>query len=257
MKWLNITSTLLLLCIAAPAHAGAPVGPEAGGSEHDSADEPENFALEPTVVSYTKYRDPLIKFNRAVFAFNDVAFRYVLIPVAKGYRKALPDPVERCIGNFFHNLKTPIYTVNHLLQRNPKPMGRTLLRFGINTTVGVLGLFDPARSRFDLAREEVFFNDTLAHYGAGYGFYLVIPILGSSDIRRAGSSLVDSFLNPITYLVDFPFSTIIQGYDNFHEFAPRAKHYGTVRSKSRDPYIFFRNFYLQGVQRDDDYRKSR
>jgi len=209
--------------------------------------------LEPTVVSYPDYRDPLIRVNRAVFAFNDVTYRYLLIPLGKGYMRVIPDPVHRSVGNFFYNIKMPIYAVNHLLQLEPKPMGRNLLRFGINTTVGLLGLFDPAEKWWGLEREETDFDETLAGYGAGYGIYLVLPIFGPSDLRKGASLVVDHFLNPIIYLTENPERSVIQGYDFFQAYAPEAERYETLRRKAEDPYTFFRNLYLQGVQRDADY----
>jgi phospholipid-binding lipoprotein MlaA len=210
-------------------------------------------AIEPTVVSYPEYRDPLIWVNRGIFAFNDVAYRFLLIPLGKGYVKVVPDPVQRSVGNFFYNLKMPVYAVNHLLQLEPEPLGRNLLRFGINTTVGLLGLFDPARAWWGLEREETDFEETLARYGAGYGIYLVLPVFGPSDLRGGASLVVDHFLNPIVYLTEDPEKTVIQGYDFFQAYAPGAERYETLRRKSDDPYTFFRNLYLQGVQRDAEY----
>lgn len=208
------------------------------------------------VVSYPNYRDPLIGINRVIFKINDVAYRLLLIPLSKGYTRLLPDPVERSIGNFFYNIKTATYAVNHLLQRNPKPMGRTLQRFGINTTVGLLGFFDPALTQFGLEREETHFDDTLSHYGAGYGIYLVAPLLGATDARSATSSVFDYFSNPISYLTDRPLSTAINGFDNLQDFSPHADEYEKLRNESDDPYIFFRNLHLQGVRRDAEYRKN-
>jgi len=210
-------------------------------------------AIKPTVVSYPEYRDPLIGLNRAIFAFNDVTYRYLLIPLGKGYMRVVPDPVHRSVGNFFYNLKMPIYAVNHLLQLEPKPMGRNLLRFGINTTVGLLGLFDAARAWWGLEREETDFEETLSGYGAGYGIYLVLPIFGPSDLRKSASLVVDHFLNPVVYLTENPERSAIQGFDFFQDYASEAERYETLRRKAEDPYTFFRNLYLQGVQRDADY----
>lgn len=214
---------------------------------------PPSAEIDPNVVGYPDYNDPLIYLNRATFAFNDVVYRFLFIPVAKGYAFVTPDSIERGIGNFFFNIKTPIHVVNHLLQLKPKPLGRSLLRFGINSTVGVLGFFDPAKAWFDLEREEAHLEDTLARYGAGYGFYLVIPLLGPSDLRHGLSSVADHFLNPITYLTDDPLRTGINAADQLQDFAPRADQYGILREKSEDAYLFFRNLYLQKVQRDADY----
>jgi phospholipid-binding lipoprotein MlaA len=205
------------------------------------------------VVGYENYRDPLIGLNKAVFAFNDVTYRYLLIPLSKGYIRVVPEPVQKSVSNFFNNIRTPIYAVNHLLQLKPEPMGKNLLSFGLNTTIGLLGLFDPARAWFDLESEQTHFDDTLARYGAGCGIYLVLPIFGPSDLRNGASLVVDHFLNPIIYLTENPERSLIEGYDFFQEYAPGAERYEILRRKSEDPYIFFRNLYLQGVQRDVDY----
>jgi phospholipid-binding lipoprotein MlaA len=209
--------------------------------------------VEPTVVAYHDYHDPLIRINRAIFAFNNVTYRYALIPLGKGYLRAVPEPVRQSIGNFFTNLKTPIYLVNHLIQLKGKPMVRSLQRFGINTTIGLLGLFDPAGNWYGLERAETDFEDTLIRYGAGYGAYLVLPVFGPSDIRNGLSLVVDQFLNPIPYLVDDPWANVIRGFDYFQEFAPEAEQYEIIRRESEDPYLFLRNLYLQGIQRDADY----
>jgi phospholipid-binding lipoprotein MlaA len=211
------------------------------------------MAIEPTVVSYPDYRDPLIWLNRGVFAGNDVAYRFLLIPLSKGYLLITPVPVQRSVGNFFYNLKMPVYAVNHLLQFELEPLGRNLLRFGINTTIGLLGLFDPAQAWWGLKRAETDFAATLAHYGAGYGIYLVLPLFGPSDLRSGTGLVVDHFLNPTTYLLEDPEKTIVQGSDFFQDYAPDAERYSILRQKSTDSYIFFRNLYLQGVQRDADY----
>lgn len=205
------------------------------------------------VVAYRDYRDPLAGFNRVMFVVNDRLYRYLLIPVSDGYRWLFPDPVERSVGNFFHNVKTPGYALNHLLQWRLKPLGRNILRFGINSTVGLLGLFDPAQSWFDLERSETHLEDTIARYGLGYGIYLVLPVFGPSDIRNAVSLGGEYFINPFTYLAEFPVSTGIKSFDYMQDFAPRADQYNVLRRESDDPYIFFRNLYLQGVQRDADY----
>lgn len=102
-------------------------------------------------------------------------------------------------------------------------------------------------------RKETHFDDTLSRYGAGYGIYLVLPIFGPSDLRNSVSLVTDYFLNPIIYLTDDPARSIIQGYDFFQEYAPGAERYEMIREKVADPYIFFRNLYLQGVQRNARY----
>lgn len=220
-------------------------------------DQPTTVApIEPTVVAYTDYQDPLMPLNRAMFAFNDLTFRIVLIPLGKGYVKVTPKPVRTGIGNVFANLKLPISAVNHLLQFKPKRAGQNLARFAINSTVGIAGIFDPATNEFEMTMLDTDFEDTLAHYGAGYGAYLVLPLFGPTDMRRGTGTVVDYFLHPVTYLADNPESTLINGFDYFQDFAPSGENYLKLRAESGEPYIFFRNLYLQGIQRNADYEKK-
>ena len=204
----------------------------------------------PHVVAYRDYRDPLGGVNRVVFAFNDVTYRYVLIPVGNGYRRLLTAPVRQRVGNVFGNLRVPGYAVNHLLQLRPEAAGVNLLRFGINTTVGLLGIFDPAAAWFGLRRRETHFGDTLARYGVGYGVYLVLPLYGPADVRNAFSRGVDGLLHPLSYLVEPPAAALIRGIDYLQEFAPYGERYKRLHRSSGDPYIFFRNLYLQRIRRD-------
>jgi phospholipid-binding lipoprotein MlaA len=256
---LLLTAALLVGgCAAVRGSQGGPGREDPPPAAHQSEKlpfpvSPRMAPLEPTVVSYPNYRDPLIWVNRGIFAFNDVTYRYLLIPLGKGYVRVVPDPVRQGVDNLFFNLKTPIYAVNHLLQFRPKPLGRDLARFTINTTLGLLGLFDPAKAWFGLPREETHFDTTLSRYGAGYGIYLVLPIFGPSDLRGPPSLVVDALLNPLFYLTDNPERSAIEGFDFFQAYAPGAERYQILRRKSEDPYIFFRNLYLQGVQRDVDY----
>jgi phospholipid-binding lipoprotein MlaA len=195
---------------------------------------------EITVVSYDEsdYNDPLMGFNRAIFAFNDVSYRYALIPIAKGYRYITPDPVETGISNVFANIKAPIHIVNHLLQWQPRKAGSSTARFLINTTIGIA------------------FSNTLAHYGSGYGTFLVLPFVGPADLRSGTGIVADYFLNPIPYITEQPDSSYIMAGDKLQAFAPQAESYETLRAKSDDPYLFFRNMYLQGILRDQQYQPS-
>ncbi|HEY7884848.1 MAG TPA: VacJ family lipoprotein, partial [Cellvibrionaceae bacterium] len=219
-------------------------------------DAPEGIPdVEPTVVSYTDYNDPLIGFNRVMFAFNDVTYRYALIPLASGYVKVVPLPVRNSVTNFFYNIKTPIYFVNNLLQLEGRLACRNLARFIINSTLGVAGLFDPAADWFGLERAEAHLDDTLRRYGLGYGAYLVLPLLGQSNLRDGTSALADYTLNPITYLAENPDRLFISGFDYLQDYSSDAERYKILREKSDDPYILFRNLYLQSIMRDADYQE--
>ncbi len=222
----------------------------------DSGDvDPNVISVDPNVVSYDDYNDPLMPFNRFVFGFNDIVGRYALIPLGKGYAKFVPEPVDKRIDNFFDNVESPISAANNLFQGEFRASGRSLARFGINTTIGLLGLFDPAESWFGLQRAETDFAATLAHYNAGYGAYLVLPFLGPSDTRNATARVVDYFMNPIPYVLDNPESFMVVSYGFFHDFAQNAEDYEKLIEQSEDPYIFMRNLHLQGIQRDAAYRR--
>ncbi|WP_353371470.1 VacJ family lipoprotein [Aliiglaciecola sp. NS0011-25] len=211
--------------------------------------------LTPTVVTYdpVTFADPLESINRPIFAFNDVVYRYFLIPVGKGYDAVVPDPVQTGIGNFFSNLREPLNLLNNLAQGEGKKSGTNLGRFLINSTVGLLGLFDPADAWFDMPEETATIGDTLASYDVGYGNYLVLPILGQSDFRNAFSTLSESILSPVHVISDSPESSYLQGLDGFNDFVPTAPSYEELRAQSDDPYTFFRNMYLQSVERDEQF----
>ena len=227
----------------------APTADDTGSSDGE-----DTITIDPNVVSYDDYQDPLMPLNRFVFRFNDVVGRYALIPLGKGYARIVPDAVDERIDNFFSNAASPIYAVNQLLQAEPRLSGRSLARFGINTTVGLLGLFDPAEAWFGLEEAEADFATTLAHYEVGYGVYVVLPFFGPSDGRNAAARVVDYFLHPIPWVLDQPEAFFLMSYGFFHDFAQGAEDYERLFEQSEDPYIFMRNLHLQSIQRDAAYR---
>lgn len=210
-----------------------------------------------TVVAYPdkeeEIDDPLIGFNRAMFAFNDVSYRYVMIPIAKAYNHTLPQPVRSGVSNFFANIKSPISIVNHLLQGEGSKAGNTSLRFLINTTVGIVGIFDPAEDWWEIEEDNTGFADTLERHGTGQGVFVVLPFLGPSDLRGSTGLVADYFLNPIPYLTEQPDTAIIMATDAMQNFSDKAEAYEKIRAEAEDPYVFFRNMYLQGKQRDKQF----
>ncbi|MEK7787875.1 MAG: VacJ family lipoprotein, partial [Chloroflexota bacterium] len=124
-------------------------------------------------------RDPLEGFNRAMYTFNDKFDRYLLKPVAKGYRAITPKPVSKSISNFFRNLHDPGIMLNNLLQGKPGQAASDLGRFLVNSTVGIAGLFDVA-TKWGLQKHNEDFGQTLAVWGVGDGPYLVLPFFGPS-----------------------------------------------------------------------------
>lgn len=147
--------------------------------------------------AYSEAEDPIEPVNRAVFGFNQVADRYVLKPVAKGYRAVTPQPVRTGVTNVLRNLRSPVNAANQLLQGDIDGFGNDVLRFSVNTLIGVGGLFDVA-GKEGYAYEYEDFGQTLATWGVGHGAYLVLPILGPSSLRDASGSLVDGIADPLT-----------------------------------------------------------
>lgn len=143
--------------------------------------------------------DPLEKENRVFFAASLQLDRAVLRPAAIGYRDVLPQRVRDSIRNFIDNLASPVVFANDVLQGDVDKAGVTLVRIGVNTTIGIGGLFDPAAS-FGYTRHSNDFGLTLGDYGVGEGPYLFIPILGPSNARDATGYVTDWAFDPFFYI---------------------------------------------------------
>lgn len=147
-------------------------------------------------------RDPAEGFNRAIFAVNDVLDTYLIAPVARAYRWAMPQTLREMGRNFFENFNEPVVAINDALQGDLESAGTSVARFAVNSTIGILGFFEVA-NRIDLAEHPADFGQTLHSYGVGAGPYVVLPLLGPSTARDTAGDVVDIFLNPIGYFLDF------------------------------------------------------
>jgi phospholipid-binding lipoprotein MlaA len=147
-------------------------------------------------------KDPYESVNRKVFAFNDTLDTYALKPVAKAYNAVLPSPVRTGVHNFFGNFSDAWSAVNQLLQGKPADAGSMTLRVLTNSTIGIAGLFDPATS-LGLERKSEDLGQTLGVWGLEPGPYLVLPLLGSSDIRDALALPADTYVTPALLVPKF------------------------------------------------------
>ncbi len=145
---------------------------------------------------YEEPSDPLQPLNRAVYRFNDVVDRAVLKPVAKAYDKITPTPIQTGVGNFFSNLGEPVVIVNDVLQGKLPQGASDSARLVFNSTFGVLGLIDVATPLGHPKHNEDF-GQTFAMWGAGEGWYLVLPILGPSTARDTVGLPFESALDPV------------------------------------------------------------
>ena len=150
--------------------------------------------------AYADDNDPYEGFNRKMFAVNLSLDRAIVKPVAKGYL-TVPQPVRASVRNFRNNLISPVTLSNDTMQGSWSRAGVSVSRLLINSTVGVLGLFDPATA-MGLPRHAEDFGQTLAVYGVSEGAYMYVPLLGPGPPRDMVGLIVDTGLNPITYMGD-------------------------------------------------------
>lgn len=152
-------------------------------------------------VAATQTDDPLEPMNRGIFAFNMALDKLILKPVAQGYRYVVPEPARRGVGNFFSNLKQPLYLINALLQGEGQAAGDISKRFLANTFWGFLGVFDVA-SDLEIPKITNDFGQTLAVWGWHESSpYLVLPVLGPSNPRDAVGTGVDLVFTPIDWIL--------------------------------------------------------
>src|SRR3990172_10269800 len=140
--------------------------------------------------------DPLEPVNRFIFGFNDILDKILIEPLAKGYKALLPSFARDAIQSFMRNLQSPLLVANNLLQGDIGDAGIAAARFFINTTIGIGGLADVAKAQ-GLVYESEDFGQTLATWGIGDGFYLVLPVLGPSSLRDTAGLAADSYADPV------------------------------------------------------------
>lgn len=186
------TAGIVLVCLMTLFVSGCSVTPQIDPTLPDEVPihTAEEVLTEGTTYAADVY-DPIEGFNRRVYAFNYYFDKYVFLPIVAVYEFILPDFVEDRISNFVDNIFEFHNFTNNVLQLKPDPAAITLGRFVLNTTVGVAGLWDPA-TYFGLERQTEDFGQTLGHYGVGDGPYIVLPILGPSNLRDTTGLVVDT-----------------------------------------------------------------
>lgn len=206
--------------------------------------DPSNKAA---VQAYEETNDPIEPLNRYFFELNRFFDIILLKPVATWYQGVVPDPARDSVRNFLDNLRSPVVFANDALQGEGERAGITAKRFGINTTVGVLGLFDPATG-WGLPQHGEDFGQTLATWGTSEGPYLFLPILGPSSPRDLTGFAVDQFFDPLTYIYwNGPYTVpvtrfVVNGID------VRSRNLGTldqIERTSVDYYATVRSLYRQ------------
>jgi len=197
--------------------------------------------------------------SRAMFKFNHALDGAIFKPIAKGYR-ALPTPVRKGTGNAVNNLRSLLTLSNNLLQGELRRAGNTAARFGINTTAGILGFFDPAAKLGfkDQGKED--FGQTMGVWGAESGCYFVLPVLGPTTTRDAFGLIGNTILDPVYQIThNTEISNGVLGNGNYSEHnyyyyrgtgsvdfrAKNIESFQTVEENSIDLYASLKSLYLQ------------
>lgn len=157
----------------------------------------DNILFEEDQKSEADVYDPWGGMNRRIYNFNYHFDRYVFLPVTRGYQNVTPDFAEEGVSNFFDNLRDVNTFLNSVLQGAPKKSAQSLGRVAVNSTIGLLGLFDVA-TYFGIDRPVEDFGQTMGRWGVSPGPYLVLPVLGPSTVRDGVGLIPDTMVN--TYL---------------------------------------------------------
>jgi phospholipid-binding lipoprotein MlaA len=189
--------------------------------------------------------DPLEKFNRAMYGFNEGLDRHALKPAAHAYVKVIPHPVRTGVGNFFSNLGTVNVIINDLLQAKWRQGLDDTGRLAFNSTIGVAGILDPA-TKWGLPAHENGLGTTLGKWGVRPGPYLVIPVLGPSTVRDATNIPMAIVTDPIFWFNPEWYVTIPLAALDAVDQRSRIDFLVRFRSETAlDPYVFTRDAYLQ------------
>ena len=189
-------------------------------------------------------RDPLEPLNRAIYKFNDGADALLIKPAAEFYRAILPEFMRTGLSNFFSNLNDVIVALNSLLQGKFAQAGSDVARLIVNTTVGLLGLFDVA-TEIGLEKHNEDFGQTLGYWGIGDGPYLVLPILGPSSARDAVGWVGDWYTWPVTYVQSDRDRNVLIAMRIVTVRADLLEASRILETAALDPYEFVRDAYLQ------------
>ena len=181
-SWMILLFTLAIVagCSTAPVRHGELIEPVY----------PADRLIKADIKTLDVY-DPWEGFNRRMYNFNYYFDKYLFLPVVSGYAYIMPDFMEKGVSNFFQNLGEIKNFMNSALQLKGKSTATTAGRFVVNSTVGILGLFDPATS-MKMYRVDEDFGQTLGYYGLGPGPYMVLPIFGPSSLRDTTGLVVDT-----------------------------------------------------------------
>ncbi len=222
----------------------------------NDAEEDEAFYEELDAEEDVTIADPLIYWNKAMYHVNDKLYFWVLKPVAQGYKAITPHFFRTGVRNFFTNLGYPVRFVGSVLQGKIGRAGQETARFFVNTTAGVGGLFNPAKSNPGLNPPAEDIGQAFAVWGIGDGFYIVWPIFGPSTPRDTVAMVAEHFLDPVTYLALVDGEGLWEGDARYYATGANALRminatsfrigdYEALKEAAIDPYEALKDAYLQ------------
>jgi len=199
--------------------------------------------------------DPLIGYNRWMTGINHYLMLNLVEPSVSSYNYIVPEGGRESVNNVFKNLYAPVSVANNALQLEVVDCGTEIARFLINSTIGLLGLFDPAEAWFELKPQVEDFGQTLGYYGVGSGFPIVVPFFGQRNLRDLAGTTVDAIVDPIYYMENRGYNVVNQdqwwasiglaGYENFNEYSLTPGAYEKLTEDAVDLYPFLRDAYEQ------------
>ena len=196
LGFINLKTMAVLLFVVFVSACTQPVGGFRSSSfdvnEFKPVDSDGDGEIDVEPFPFAVY-DPLEPFNRGVYNFNTVFDRYVFLPVIDAYRFVVPQFARNRIHDFFKNLTELRNAANGILQGRPEVASRAIIRFLVNSTVGLLGTFDVA-TKAGVSQHSEDFGQTLGWWGLGDGPFLVLPILGPSNVRDTTGLVGDTIM---------------------------------------------------------------
>lgn len=167
-------------------------------AQKSDADFEKEFNKFETEINKGSVNDPLEKYNRKVFEFNETVDKYFFEKIARNYRKTIPKPTRSSIRNFLTNLTLPVSAFNSFAQGKPENGFATISSFLINSTLGIGGLFNIAKVK-GIKYESEDFGQTLGYYGLESNIFLILPFIGPNNLRDLSGGIVDRLVDPLSF----------------------------------------------------------
>ncbi len=241
-RWSSAAIHCAVLALAVALAAAAVAEPPSEPSDPLFDEFDEELQAQPA-----GFPDPLERTNRSVFSFNDAVDKVLIDPVSRFYGFIFPGPVKKSIRRLFANLGEPGTIANDLLQLQWRDAGVAGARFVVNSTIGLGGLFDPA-THFGLASHRSDFGQTLAIAGTPSGAYVVLPVLGPTNVRDGFGVMVDVGMHPLTWFIgptNFLMYGVYGGGQGLTLREEKADQLNALRAGSIDYYAVMRNAFYQ------------